>query len=122
ADRHEDDEIDAVLKAVPVDGDEATLARRNIRLLRRVFVRDLVPITVIDEDVIKAEQAKSINEILDIFDRVNSGGTRLSRSDLMFSLIKAILSPHRTPSGRVLFRKRDVLTVMAPTQTSLRDR
>jgi predicted site-specific integrase-resolvase len=29
---------------------------------------------------------------------------------------------HRTPSGRVLFRKRDVLTVMAPTQTSLRDR
>jgi predicted site-specific integrase-resolvase len=29
---------------------------------------------------------------------------------------------HRTPSGRVLFRKRDVLTVMAPRQTSLRDR
>jgi predicted site-specific integrase-resolvase len=29
---------------------------------------------------------------------------------------------HRTPSGRVLFRKRDVLTVVVPTQTSLRDR
>jgi Protein of unknown function DUF262 len=88
ADRHEDDEIDAVLMTVAMDGDEANLARRNLRLLRRVFVRDLVPITVIDEDVIKADQAKSINEILDIFDRVNSGGTRLSRSDLMFSLIK----------------------------------
>jgi len=29
---------------------------------------------------------------------------------------------HRTPSGRVLFRKDDVLTVVVPTQTSLRDR
>jgi predicted site-specific integrase-resolvase len=29
---------------------------------------------------------------------------------------------HRTPSGRVLFRKHDVLTVVVPTQTSLRDR
>ncbi|MDB6104295.1 MAG: hypothetical protein JWO52_4294 [Gammaproteobacteria bacterium] len=29
---------------------------------------------------------------------------------------------HRTPSGRVLFRKDDVLTVVVPTQTSLRER
>lgn len=29
---------------------------------------------------------------------------------------------HRTPSGRVLFRKHDVLTVVVPTQTSLRNR
>ena len=29
---------------------------------------------------------------------------------------------HRTPSGRVLFRKHDVLTVVFPTQTSLRER
>jgi hypothetical protein len=28
---------------------------------------------------------------------------------------------HRTPSGRVLFRKHDVLTVVAPTQVSPRD-
>jgi hypothetical protein len=88
ADRYEDDEIDEVVKAVPLVTEEATLGRRNLRLLRRVFTRDLVPITVIDEDVIKADQAKTINEILDIFDRVNSGGTRLSRSELMFSLIK----------------------------------
>ena len=29
---------------------------------------------------------------------------------------------HRTPSGRVLFRRHDVLTVVVPTQVSLRDR
>jgi len=28
----------------------------------------------------------------------------------------------RTPSGRVLFRKHDVLTAVVPTQSSLRDR
>lgn len=88
ADRYEDEQIDEVVNAVPLEGPEATLARRNLRLLRRVFTRDLVPITIIDEDVIKADQAKKINEILDIFDRVNSGGTRLTRSELMFSLIK----------------------------------
>ena len=30
------------------------------------------------------------------------------------------LGCHRTPSGRVLFRKHDVLTAVAPTQTSPR--
>lgn len=88
ADRYEDDEIDEFVAAVPLEGDEERLARRNLRLLRRIFTRDLVPITMIDNDVIKPEQAKTTNEILDIFVRVNSGGTRLSRSDLMFSLIK----------------------------------
>jgi hypothetical protein len=87
-DKFEDEEIDQVVSAVPLEGDEANLARRNLRLLRRVFTRDLVPITVIDDDVIKATQAKSLNEILEIFVRVNDGGTRLSKSDLMFSLIK----------------------------------
>ena len=64
------------------------MARRNIRLLRRIFTRDLVPVMVIDDDVIREEQAKNTNEILEIFVRVNDGGTRLSKSDLMFSLIK----------------------------------
>jgi hypothetical protein len=88
SDHYEDDEIDQVIAAVGLEGDEAGLARRNIRLLRRIFIRDLVPVMVIDDDVIKVEQAKSINEILEIFVRVNDGGTRLSKSDLMFSLIK----------------------------------
>ena len=66
SDHYEDDEMDQVIAAVGLDGDEAGLARRNIRLLRRIFTRDLVPVMVIDDDVIKKEQAKSINEILEI--------------------------------------------------------
>ena len=88
SDRFEDDEIDRVIKAVGLESDEASVARRNIRLLRRIFTRDLVPVMVIDDDVIREEQAKNTNEILEIFVRVNDGGTRLSKSDLMFSLIK----------------------------------
>jgi hypothetical protein len=30
-----------------------TVARRNIRLLRHIFTRDLVPVLVIDDDVFK---------------------------------------------------------------------
>jgi len=88
SDKFEDDEIDQVIKTVGLDGEEASLARRNLRLLCKIFTRDLVPVTVIDDDVIKTEQAKSINEILEIFVRVNDGGTKLSKSDLMFGLIK----------------------------------
>lgn len=86
--KFEDDEIDRIVKTVELEGEEASLARRNLRLLRRVFTQDLVPIMVIDDDVIRHEQAKKLNEILEIFVRVNDGGTRLSKSDLMFSLIK----------------------------------
>lgn len=82
-----DDEIDKVVAAVPLGGDDAKIARRNIRRLRDVFHRN-VPAETIDDDVIDAKQARTINEILDIFVRVNSGGTVLTRSDLMFSLIK----------------------------------
>jgi hypothetical protein len=87
-DRFEDDEIEAFVGGVPLEGEEAALARRNLRRLRRLFTQDIVPIATIDDDVIKAEQATTIQEILEIFVRVNSGGTKLSRSDLMFSLIK----------------------------------
>ncbi len=82
-----DDEIDKVIADVPLEGDAAKIARRNIRRVRDVFHRD-VPAETIDEDVIDPKQARTLNEILDIFVRVNSGGTVLTRSDLMFSLIK----------------------------------
>jgi hypothetical protein len=85
----EDDEIDRAVTAVGLDGREAQLARRNLRRLRRVITdATLVAVETIDEEVLSADQARSIQEILEIFVRVNSGGTRLSRSDLMFSLIK----------------------------------
>jgi hypothetical protein len=89
APRLEDAEIKRVIESIPLDGDEAERAARNMRHLRRVLTQsDLVPVETIDEEVSRAEQARNLNEILDIFVRVNSGGTRLTRSDLTFSLIK----------------------------------
>lgn len=87
--RFEDDEIERTIVDVALEGDQASRARRNIRRLRWVFQQsDLVPLETIDEGASNESQARSINEILEMFVRVNSGGTRLSRSDLMFSLIK----------------------------------
>jgi hypothetical protein len=87
--QHEDAEIKRIVQAIPLEDDDAHLARRNMQLLRQAVNRaDLVPIQTIDEEVLHAEQARTIGEILDIFVRVNSGGTVLTRSDLMFSLIK----------------------------------
>ncbi len=77
------------ISAAGLDGDDARVAVRNIRRLREVVNQsDLVPVTTIDEEVYDADGARGVDEILDIFVRVNSGGTRLTRSDLMFSLIK----------------------------------
>lgn len=82
-----------------MESSEAVRAARNLRNLRRVFTQsDIVPLETIDEDIINARQARTTDEILEIFVRVNSGGTRLSRSDLMFSLIKS-----KWPKARVNF-------------------
>ncbi len=89
APRFEDDEIDKVIDEIGLEGDERRVAAKNMRHLRRVFSQsDLVPVEIIDDEATTESQAKTLDEILDIFVRVNTGGTRLSRSDLMFSLIK----------------------------------
>jgi hypothetical protein len=86
---YEDDEIGREIESIKLEGTEYTQAAKNMRLIRQVMTHpSLVLVETIDEEVSKPEQAKKINEILEIFVRVNSGGTRLSRSDLMFSLIK----------------------------------
>ncbi len=87
--RFVEDEIEKLILAIGLEGDEARLAAKNLRLLRQVVSQaDVVPVSTIDEEVRDAGQARPLSEILDIFVRVNSGGTRLTRSDLMFSLIK----------------------------------
>jgi hypothetical protein len=87
--RFEDEEIDRIIRSLPLDGDDGQLAKKNMRLLRRAIDRaDLVPVETIDEEIMYAEQARGIQEILNIFVRVNSGGTHLTRSDLTFSLIR----------------------------------
>lgn len=88
--RHEEDEIKDAVDKAGLKADNVSRAARNLRNLRRVFTQsDIVPLETVDEDIINARQARSIDEILEMFVRVNSGGTRLSRSDLMFSLIKS---------------------------------
>jgi hypothetical protein len=87
--RYEDQYLEKMLEAVGLTGEAASRARRNVRLLRAVVNQgDLVPVETIDENAPDKDSARTINEILDIFVRVNTGGTKLSRSDLMFSLLK----------------------------------
>lgn len=101
--RHEEDEISEAIGRAAIGGEEAIRAARNLRNLRRVFTQsDIVPIETVDEDVVNERQARTINEVLEIFVRVNSGGTRLSRSDLMFSLIKSRWSGARINFDRVV--------------------
>jgi len=61
-------------------------------------------VVIIDEEVLEADQARSVEEVLDIFVRVNSGGTRLTRSDLMFSLIKTKWGSAREEFDRLISR------------------
>ena len=97
--RYEDQNIERVIESIPLTGEIASQARRNIRLLRSVVNQgDLVPVETIDENAPDAAAARTIDEILDIFVRVNTGGTKLSRSDLMFSLLKT-----KWPNTRVTF-------------------
>lgn len=95
-------EIKKVVAAIGLADDEAELAADNMKLLRSVAKEDIVPTEVIDDHVIAAEQARKLNEILEIFVRVNSGGTRLTRSDLMFSLIKTKWVKARTEFDALL--------------------
>jgi hypothetical protein len=87
-DRLEDDEIEKLVNGMGLDADGAKIATRNLRRLRRKFREEIVPVEVLDDDIIEANQARTIDQILDIFVRVNTGGTHLTGSDLMFSLMK----------------------------------
>lgn len=87
--RYEAQQIARVITEIPLVGDKAETAAQNMRRLRAVMHQtDLIPLESIDHDAPNASAARTIDEILDIFVRVNTGGTRLSRSDLMFSIIK----------------------------------
>lgn len=81
-------EIRKVAQAVPLEGDEAELAEDNLKMLRAFLREEIVPVETIDDAVYEADQAMPLEHVLEIFVRVNQGGTKLSRSDLMFSLIK----------------------------------
>lgn len=97
--RQENRSIEQVIEQIPLQGEESFRASDNMRLLRSTMNQsDLVPVEIIDEEAPNKDSARSIDEILEIFVRVNTGGTRLSRSDLMFSLLKT-----RWINARLLF-------------------
>ena len=48
-----------------------------------------VPVIRIDDAATTAAECKSLDEVAEIFVRVNDGGTPLSRSDLIFTLMKS---------------------------------
>jgi hypothetical protein len=86
--QHEKDETRKLTTTIGLTGDEADIAEDNVKLLRAVMREEIIPVEVIDENVYEEDQATNIEQILEIFVRVNSGGTKLTRTDLMFSLIK----------------------------------
>jgi hypothetical protein len=86
--QQEKHEIRKILAAIPLTGDEADVADDNLKTLRSMLREEIVSVLTIDDNVYEAEQAKPIEHILEIFVRVNQGGMKLTRSDLMFSLIK----------------------------------
>jgi hypothetical protein len=50
---------------------------------------EVIPIITIDAQARSADECKSLEEVAEIFVRVNDGGTKLSRMDLIFSLMKS---------------------------------
>lgn len=60
----------------------------NLDLVLRLFTRDLV-ITYQELDSIDNKYLYSENDIVEIFIRSNSGGTKLEKSDLLFSLLSS---------------------------------
>lgn len=81
-------EIRKIIQAIPLHDQEADLAEDNLKMLRGFLREEIVPVETIDDAVYEADQAMPLEHVLEIFVRVNQGGTKLSRSDLMFSLIK----------------------------------
>lgn len=70
----------------PLNGEQEKLIESNIDKLRNAFVqKQVISYQIIDS--IDRPTVYTTDDILEIFIRANSGGTFLSKSDLMFSLL-----------------------------------
>jgi len=89
-DNREYDEIaeDIVEKINSLSGEEKRLIRKNILKLIKEF-RDKENIAYTELDSVDNPNMYTLNDVVEIFIRANSGGTPLSKSDLMFSLLTA---------------------------------
>lgn len=68
--------------------EEKTLIRKNVLKLIKEF-RDKENIAYTELDSVDNPEAYKLNDVVEIFIRANAGGTPLSKSDLMFSLLTA---------------------------------
>lgn len=73
---------------VPLSADEEKRVSRNIERARQEFVND-DNVTFQELDGVDDPEAYRIDDVVEIFIRANSGGTRLGKSDLLFSLLAA---------------------------------
>jgi len=72
----------------PLSEEERKLIRKNIlKLIRELRDKENISYTVLDS--VDNPDIYKLNDVVEIFIRANSGGTPLSRSDLMFSLLTA---------------------------------
>jgi uncharacterized protein with ParB-like and HNH nuclease domain len=79
----------SLVQAYHLDDESASTLESNIdRAWSRLRSEELLNYYIIDKDVFEAEKATDEGEILEIFARINMAGTQLSKSDLIFSLIK----------------------------------
>lgn len=79
------EEFDLQPGSDPYERAREVLDQVRIKLLQP----DIVPIVTIDAHARAADECKSLEEVAEIFVRVNDGGTKLSRMDLIFSLMKS---------------------------------
>lgn len=69
--------------------DQFAATRRIRKVWQALRNPDRINIITIDPNIRRPEDAKSLTEVAEMFVRVNSGGTRLTRSELLFTLLKA---------------------------------
>jgi hypothetical protein len=74
------------LATIPLSAVEAEKIEMNVSRARKEFVGD-DNITYQELDGIDNPDAYQVNDIVEIFIRANSGGTKLGKSDLLFSLL-----------------------------------
>ncbi|AGK61269.1 hypothetical protein Asulf_01273 [Archaeoglobus sulfaticallidus PM70-1] len=72
----------------PLSEKEKRLIRKNVLKLIKEF-RDKENIAYTELDSVDNPEIYTLNDVVEIFIRANSGGTPLSKSDLMFSLLTA---------------------------------
>ena len=82
------EKINSKRPLVSLSDDEKRLIRKNILKLIKEF-KDKENIAYTELDSVENPEAYKLNDIVEIFIRANAGGTPLSKSDLMFSLLTA---------------------------------